>query len=260
MGKIKRYRNVVERFLSGESGQRFFNVAYSLGAAVVILGALFKILHLSGGDLLLSVGMGTEVLMFILTAFDHPQRESMPVIAGGSGLIGGSVTPADADVRAEYSHSSGGGVVVIGGNGSGNGGGIGVNVGGNVAAAPLASIEGTEEMAAGVKQLGESIEEYVKKMEDLNRSIAGLNAMYEMQLRSASSQMDTADSVSRGMRQMREIYETTAQRSAEYGEEARRLTEHIRSLNRVYARMLEAMTHNPLAQGTMAAEPERNKS
>lgn len=247
MGKIKRYKNVVERFLSGESGQRFFNVAYSLGAAVVILGALFKILHLSGGDLLLSIGMGTEVLMFILTAFDRPQRESMPVIAGGSGLIGGNVTPTDVDAPAEYSHSSGGGVVVIGGNG-----------GGNASAASLTPIEGTEEMAAGVKQLGESIDEYVRKMEDLNRSIAGLNAMYEMQLRSASSQMDTADSVSRGMRQMREIYETTAQRSTEYGEEARRLTEHIRSLNRVYARMLEAMTHNPLAQGAMAAEPERN--
>lgn len=72
MGKIKRYRNVVERFLSGENGQRFFNIAYSLGAAIVILGALFKILHLSGGDTLLSIGMGTEVMMFILTAFDRP--------------------------------------------------------------------------------------------------------------------------------------------------------------------------------------------
>lgn len=75
MGKIKRYRNVVERFLSGENGQRFFNIAYSLGAAIVILGALFKILHLSGGDTLLSIGMGTEVMMFILTAFDRPPRE-----------------------------------------------------------------------------------------------------------------------------------------------------------------------------------------
>ena len=50
MGKIKKYKNIVERFLSNESGQRFFNAAYSLGAAVVILGALFKILHLSCGN------------------------------------------------------------------------------------------------------------------------------------------------------------------------------------------------------------------
>ena len=53
MGKIKKYKNIVERFLSNESGQRFFNAAYSLGAAVVILGALFKILHLSGGKIYL---------------------------------------------------------------------------------------------------------------------------------------------------------------------------------------------------------------
>ena len=39
MGKIKKYKNIVERFLSSEGGQRFFNAAYSLGAAVVILGA-----------------------------------------------------------------------------------------------------------------------------------------------------------------------------------------------------------------------------
>ena len=75
MGKIKRYKNGVEAFLSGEKGQRFFNFAYSIGAAVVIWGALFKILHLPGGNALLSIGMGTEVLMFVLTAFDRPPRE-----------------------------------------------------------------------------------------------------------------------------------------------------------------------------------------
>ena len=75
MGKIKRYRNRVERFLSSDRGQSFFNFAYSIGAAIVIWGALFKILDLPGGDLLLTVGMGTEVIMFILTAFDRPPRE-----------------------------------------------------------------------------------------------------------------------------------------------------------------------------------------
>ena len=71
MGKYKKYKNGIEAFLSGEKGQRFFNFAYSIGAAVVIWGALFKILHLPGGNALLSIGMGTEVLMFVLTAFDR---------------------------------------------------------------------------------------------------------------------------------------------------------------------------------------------
>ena len=75
MTKIKKFGNAIERFLHGSKGQRFFNFAYSIGAAVVIWGALFKILHLPGGSTLLCIGMGTEIAMFILTAFDRPPRE-----------------------------------------------------------------------------------------------------------------------------------------------------------------------------------------
>ena len=85
MTTIKRYKNAVERFLSGESGQRFFNFAYSIGAAIVIWGALFKILHLPGGNTLLCIGMGTEVLMFILTGV-RPSRARVS--------LGGSVSGA----------------------------------------------------------------------------------------------------------------------------------------------------------------------
>lgn len=48
------------------------NYAYSWGAAIVILGALFKLTHLSGGDFMLFIGMGTEVVVFFLSAFDRP--------------------------------------------------------------------------------------------------------------------------------------------------------------------------------------------
>lgn len=75
MGKSKKENNSLEKFLSGEKGKRFFNFAYSIGAAIVILGALFKILHLPGGNIMLSVGMGVEVIMFCLSAFEHPSME-----------------------------------------------------------------------------------------------------------------------------------------------------------------------------------------
>ena len=75
MGKVQQYKRGISAFISSENGQRFFNFAYSIGAAIVIWGALFKILHLPGGNTLLSIGMGTEVLMFVLTAFDRPPRE-----------------------------------------------------------------------------------------------------------------------------------------------------------------------------------------
>ena len=75
MGKVQQYKRGISAFISSENGQRFFNFAYSIGAAIVIWGALFKILHLPGGNALLSIGMGTEVLMFVLTAFDRPAKE-----------------------------------------------------------------------------------------------------------------------------------------------------------------------------------------
>ena len=54
---------MIERFLSGETGQRFFNFAYSIGAAVVILGALFKILHLEGGNEMLTLFSYTHLTL-----------------------------------------------------------------------------------------------------------------------------------------------------------------------------------------------------
>ena len=53
-------------------GQTFLNYAYSWGASIVILGALFKLTHLPGGNFMLFIGMGTEVVVFFLSAFDRP--------------------------------------------------------------------------------------------------------------------------------------------------------------------------------------------
>ena len=111
MGKVQQYKSGIAAFISSEKGQRFFNFAYSIGAAIVIWGALFKILHLPGGNMLLSIGMGTEVLMFVLTAFDRPPKEyrweevfpvldnhnpeERPEFGGGGGVVinGGSSMP-----------------------------------------------------------------------------------------------------------------------------------------------------------------------
>lgn len=274
MGKIKRYKNVVERFLSGESGQRFFNIAYSVGAAIVILGALFKILHLTGGDLLLSIGMGTEVLMFILTAFDRPPRDNsieeiIPYLTGERSLSAADCHTADTVASAGATVLAGNPVVVNGGAGlsSGEGalispssgmvgGGTVIFGGGNsgTIAPSIASVDGTEEMAESVRKIGDTLHDYLDKMADLNRNIAGLNTMYELQLRGVSGQLDAFDSVSRGMKEMRDMYEETAARSAEYREEARKLTLHMQQLNQMYERMIMAMTHNPMAR------PEESQS
>ena len=67
--------NIVDRlqhWMDSVPGQTFLNYAYSWGAAIVILGALFKLTHLAGGNIMLFIGMGTEVIVFFLSAFDRP--------------------------------------------------------------------------------------------------------------------------------------------------------------------------------------------
>ncbi len=299
MGKIKKYKNVIERFLSGEKGQRFFNFAYSIGAAVVIWGALFKILHLPGGNTLLCVGMGTEVLMFILTAFDRPEsqyhwEDVFPVLK-----------TKDPDDRPDFSSGSG---IVIAGNAEGGTAGQAqaaaqaVGLPQSVSLTPddaqslsesiarmasaseqlskmaeltdatqqylsqMASIsEQMEKLSATTEALNnvsgsllksyESIvgngEEiggkstgYVDQMEALNRNISGLNTIYEIQLKSISSQIDSIDRVNRGLKDIRDMYEKSAAQSATYCDETEKMARYMKQLNSVYEKMIKAMTVN----------------
>ena len=276
MGKIKRYRNVITRFIASDGGQRFFNFAYSIGAAIVIWGALFKILHLPGGNMLLSIGMGTEVLMFILSAFDRPAPE----------YKWERIYPALAeDVNAgeipESAHSlASGAPVIIAGSYPNNAAGQPATqnlphaAAGMTAAAtsPADVFYQMQAMAAEMQQLRESTHRlnevsdtllqsykaitdnsenitanstgYVDQMQALNRNIQGLNTIYEIQLKSVSSQLDAIDRVNRGIKEISDMYINTAGNTARYSEEAEKLAENMKRLNEVYEKMLTAMTIN----------------
>lgn len=281
MGKIKRYKNSVERFLSGEKGQRFFNFAYSIGAAIVIWGALFKILHLPGGNMLLSIGMGTEVLMFVLTAFDRPPREYhweevFPVLS--------SKNPEDLpDFNGDGGVKIVGGGVVSGQMEATIGGQIPVGAGGQRSAVTEVLIPDdatpSERYAAQMTALSEQMDQlrktteslnhvsevllesyraitensenitrsssgYVEEMQSLNRNIAGLNTIYEIQLKSVSSQLDSIDRVNKGIKDIRDMYEKSSAMSERYCEETEKMARYMQQLNQVYEKMLHAMTIN----------------
>ena len=281
MTKIKKYKNAVERFLSGESGQRFFNFAYSIGAAVVIWGALFKLLHLPGGNRLLIIGMGTEVLMFILSGFDSPARqyhweEVFPVL-----------DTHDANDRPDmHGGGMGGSVVINGGTSTGAPAAPaqgGVSVAATIADQPLAlnasAKEATEHYVAQIAALSEQMADlrkstealnkvtavllesynaitensdrisassqgYVEEMTSLSRNVAGLNTIYEIQLKSVSSQLDSIDRVNNGIKDIRDMYERSADTSRQYCEETERMARYMQQLNAIYAQMIQAMTQN----------------
>lgn len=312
MVKIRKYANGIERFLRGEKGQRFFNFAYSIGAAVVIWGALFKILHLPGGSTLLCIGMGTEIAMFILTAFDRPPKdyaweevfpvldskdpEDRPDFNSGSGVVisgGGESVTIDPDAIPEGGFPGG---IVIGDDGSAVAGPA--IVGGAVAGPiqPVQSLSEAEEMAdasrnyleqmqgiseqmsrlnettealnevtrtllasyQAITQNSETISSnssgYVDQMESLNRNIAGLNTIYEIQLKSISSQLESIDRVNRGLKDIRDMYDKAANESSRYCEETEKMARYMKQLNSVYEKMITAMTIN-MANPMMGANP-----
>ena len=248
----------LQKWMDSVPGQSFLNYAYSWGAAIVILGTLFKLTYLPGANLMLYLGMGTEVIVFFLSAFDRPFDKT----ADGMDL------PTHVDEEAEELEGEevserprqsatviGGGsgqTIIIGGGGTGGGnvdGGHVAPAAANIPAAAVASsveapvapanippltpdmTEATNAYVDELKKLTEVLERVSEQskrlttdseeMENLNRTLTGICKVYEMQLKSASSQIGTID---------------------EINEQTKKMAQQIEQLNNIYARMIEAMT------------------
>ena len=130
----------LQKWMDSVPGQTFLNYAYSWGASVVILGTLFKLTHLPGANIMLFTGMGTEVFVFFISAFDRPfdktqegrdlpthideeeidREEAEAEAAYNAGvqvsvIIGGGAAGSGAGVAGSGAGVSGGGTIIIGG-------------------------------------------------------------------------------------------------------------------------------------------------
>lgn len=257
----------LQKWLDSVPGQTFMNYAYSWGASIVILGALFKLTHLPGANFMLFLGMGTEVFVFFIAGFDRPfdkteDGKDLPThvvdeenttgnvavggnIAGGTIVIGGgsgNVTEALTNESGTNNAGDRGNNVVISGSGvaAGNGTIVGGGViGGLTTSGEVPDIDGeameeaTTNYVEELKKLTETLQKVSEQserltrdseeMENLNRTLTGICKVYEMQLKGASQQIGTID---------------------EINEQTRKMAEQIAELNKIYARMIEAMTTN----------------
>ena len=241
----------LQKWMDSVPGQTFLNYAYSWGASIVILGTLFKLTHLPGANFFLFLGMGTEVFVFFISAFDRPFDKTTD----------GMELDTHMKVDEEESSGSGASATVIGGNGGtiiigGNGGGVSAPMP-SANQAPVVDTEAIAAVSSSVAsvsggtvlpinpELEEATTNYVdelkrltemlsrvstqserlahdsEEMENLNRTLTGICKVYEMQLKSASSQIGTID---------------------EINEQTKRMAAQIVELNKIYARMIEAMT------------------
>ena len=288
MKKSKGIIGSLQAFMDSAKGKTIMNYFYSWGAAVVILGTLFKLTHLPGADIMLFVGMGTEVIVFIFSAFERPfevEEESgscvanttggaaggQPIIINGPIMAGGPVggtAPAATDasnapdvpviptttdsepapatgpivIGGGVPAATGGAPVVIGGGAPAAMGGAPVVMGGGapaaISGAPVvapANIEemdkATEEYVEKVRELTEAIHRIsqqtealgrsMEEMDTLSRNLTGVNALYEVHLRSAGGQLNAIDQVN---------------------DQTKKMAQQIEELNNLYARMIEAMT------------------
>lgn len=307
----------LQKWMDSVPGQTFLNYAYSWGASIVILGTLFKLTHLPGANFMLFAGMGTEVLVFFLSAFDRPfdktadgrdipthvteeYLETGKVTYGENegaeaSVASGSATVAGSSSAASVSGTpvSGGQTIIIGGGSFSGGAGVsaasssvagsekgegaeqidesvaaavapGAGFSENGAAVAGATIAGgntawvagqqgvTPEMADAqnnyveeLKKLVETLEKVneqstrltrdSEEMENLNRTLTGISKVYEMQLKGASQQIGTIDQIN---------------------EQSRKMAQQIEQLNKIYARMIEAMTVNMRAAAPQVKSEE----
>ena len=329
MGEYSKFNIVyhLQKWMDSVPGQTFLNYAYSWGASVVILGTLFKLTHLPGANIMLFAGMGTEVLVFFLSAFDRPfdktadgrdipthvtedYLETGEVTYGenegvAASAASGSATVAGSSSAASVSGTpvSGGQTIIIGGGSFGGGAGVsaasssvagsekgegaeqidesvaaavapgagfsensaavagatmtgGSVAGGSIAGGNTAWVAGqqgvTPEMADAqnnyveeLKKLVETLEKVneqstrltrdSEEMENLNRTLTGISKVYEMQLKGASQQIGTIDQIN---------------------EQSRKMAQQIEQLNKIYARMIEAMTVNMRAAAPQVKSEE----
>lgn len=252
----------MQKWMDSPKGQTFLNYAYSWGASIVILGALFKLTHIGGADIMLFLGMGTEVIVFFLAGFERPfssnggnaedneensTENNTQQLAGGTVIVGGGM-PA-------------GGTIIIGQPGEPAQQAIpegyqpvnSEDAAASVNAAQLAGAIATSSAVASAQfqgmcpEMQEATQKYVdqlneltdvlkqvaeqsarltrdsEEMENMNRTLTGINRFYEMQLRSVSVQSATVDDVNT---------------------QTKHLAEQLEELNSVYARMVEALKVN----------------
>lgn len=273
-------------FLASYKGKVLFNFFYGFGAAIAILGTLFKILHLDGANAMLAIGLGTEVLMFAISAFEPPFRsyhweevfpvlktrnpEDMPNFYGdrpvgtvvqGSVYAGPVATPmtnAAPVANAEPTMYEEPAVQTPA-----------TNTNAVTNTSPVANASPVEVPSFNIpqinlsedesKSLENSLKEYAEQMNTLNLHLKGLNTIYEIQLKDISSQIHTIDCINQSLLNIKAMYEGSANDNDRFVKETEAMAGNLSSLNQIYARMLQAMMSGQ-AFGSMPQGNQQNNN
>ena len=275
--------NFLNNLVRSKGYKTFMAYLYGWGAAVVIVGALFKIMHWPGANEMLIAGMSTEGVIFFLSAFEPPHKEwdwslVYPELAGmvednpleldenGKPVEAKDPLSAKLDKMLEDAHITpelmdrlGQGMqnLAESANAMNNMANVSAatnkfvsnmdNVAGQ-AGKLLESMQGAPEaistLSAIYRETAESLGgevSYVEEMKKMSASLSSINAMYEMQINNASTQMNLNKEFEEKMATMLTNFSDSAEGITKYKEQVDALTRKVSELNNVYGNMLAAM-------------------
>lgn len=267
----------LQKWMDSVPGQTFLNYAYSWGASVVILGTLFKLTHLPGANIMLFAGMGTEVFVFFISAFDRPFDKTQEGRDLPTHIDEEEIDREEAEAEAAYNAGVqvAGGGSVVGGAGVSSGGTIIIGGGtvntANVSAAPASegathtTVGGTQtvvspeaaqtaaaaaELAANHEVAMQLADAQANYLDELKRLTETLQKVSDQSAR-LTRDSEEMENLNRTLTGICKIYEMQLKGASQQigtidqiNEQSKRMAEQIEQLNGIYARMIEAMTVN----------------
>jgi gliding motility-associated protein GldL len=246
---------------------------YGIGAAIVIIGALFKILHYEGADQMLFIGLTTEAIIFFLSAFEPPHQEpdwskvypelgedyeapAVPTrISNKSGVSLTQqldVSLEKAKIGPELLDSLGKGLNNLAESAKKmttlSDAAVATNdYAGNVKKASSQLLEMNKSYDVAIKAVSSMSEaskdagEYHSQVQKVTKNLAALNSVYEMELKDADSHVKNMnkfyESLTGAMNGLSKVGDNTTK----FTNELSKLTDNLTSLNKVYGSMLTAM-------------------
>lgn len=266
----------LQKWMDSVPGQTFLNYAYSWGASIVILGTLFKLTHLPGANLMMFVGMGTEVIVFFLSAFDRPFDKTqdgrelsthydMEGEYGGESTASSAVHNVNAAVYNTNSVASNANAAAPNTNTAApNANAAAYNINNvenaqNAQGAPVAGaniiIGGTSgaqtfDMGTTPEMASQLADAQTGYLEELKRLTETLQKVSEQSVR-LTRDSEEMENLNRTLTGICKVYEMQLKGASqqigtidEINEQSRRMAQNIEQLNSIYARMIEAMTVN----------------
>jgi len=254
----------LQKWMDSVPGQTFLNYAYSWGASIVILGTLFKLTHLPGANFFLFLGMGTEVFVFFISAFDRPFDKTadgmdLPTHLSEEDLevkdSEDTTEPAAVEVTGKAVPA--GGTIIINGTGSQPAataaamGGIQRHAAGNATATEEASTAGAQTAAYNAAPLTPDMTDatnaYVEELKKLTE-VLGKVSEQSQRLTTDSEEMENLNRTLTGICKVYEMQLKSASSQIgtidEINAQTKKMAQQIEELNRIYTRMIEAMTVN----------------